>query len=63
MGAFDVTVVGASGEVVAGYPREWGDAPTDSADPVLQLRLLAIRPGDWHDSGTVKILAHFPTAP
>ena len=31
MGAFDVTVVGAGGEVVAEYPREWGDAPTDSA--------------------------------
>lgn len=26
MGAFDVTVVGAGGEVVAEYPREWGDA-------------------------------------
>ena len=50
MGAFDVTVVGAGGEVVAEYPREWGDAPTDSADPTLQLRLLAIRPGGWRDS-------------
>ena len=50
MGAFDVTVVGAGGEVVAEYPREWGDAPTDSADPTLRLRLLAIRPGGWRDS-------------
>lgn len=50
MGAFDVTVVGAGGGVVAEYPREWGDAPTDSADPTLQLRLLAIRPGGWRDS-------------
>ena len=41
MGAFDVTVVGPGGEVVAEYAREWGEAPTDSADPVLQLRLLA----------------------
>ncbi len=50
MGAFDVTVVGAGGEVVAEYPREWGDAPTDSADPMLQLRLLCVRPGGWRDS-------------
>lgn len=50
MGAFDVTVVGAGGEVVAEYPREWGDAPTDSADPTLQLRLLCVRPGGWRDS-------------
>lgn len=50
MGAFDVTVVGPGGEVVAEYPREWGDAPTDSADPALQLRLLCARPGGWRDS-------------
>lgn len=50
MGAFDVTVVGAGGDVVAGYPREWGDAPTDSADPTLQPRLLCVRPGGWRDS-------------
>lgn len=50
MGAFDVTVVGPGGEVVAEYAREWGEAPTDSADPVLQLRLLAVRPGGWRDS-------------
>lgn len=29
MGAFDVTVVGPGGEVVAEYAREWGEAPTD----------------------------------
>lgn len=50
MGAFDAAVVGAGGEVVAEYPREWGDAPTDSADPVLQLRLLCVCPGGWRDS-------------
>ena len=33
MGAFDVTVVGPGGEVVAEYARRWGEAPTDSADP------------------------------
>ena len=48
--SFDVTVVGAGGEVVAEYIREWGDAPTDSADPTLQLRLLCVRPGGWRDS-------------
>lgn len=50
MGAFDVTVVGPGGEVVAEYARELGDAPTDSADPVFQLRMLAVRPGGWRDS-------------
>lgn len=50
MGASDAAVVGAGGEVVAEYIREWGDAPTDSADPVLQLRLLCVRPGGWRDS-------------
>lgn len=50
MGAFDVTVVGPGGGVVAEYPREWGDAPTDPADPALQLRLLCARPGGWRDS-------------
>ena len=49
MGAFDVTVVGDGGEVVTAYEREWGDAPTDSADPTLQLRLLCVRPGGWRD--------------
>ena len=50
MGAFDVTVVGDGGEVLATYEREWGDAPTDSADPLLQLKLLCNRPGGWRDS-------------
>lgn len=50
MGAFDVTVVGDGGEVLATYERQWGDAPTDSADPLLQLKLLCNRPGGWRDS-------------
>lgn len=50
MGAFRVTVVGAGGEVLAEYEREWGDAPTDSADPLLQLKLLCGRPGGWRNS-------------
>ena len=50
MGAFDVTVVGPDGEVVVAYERAWGDAPTDSADPLLQLKLLCNRPGGWRDS-------------
>ena len=50
-GAFDVTLSDpATGEVVAAYEREWGDAPTDSSDPTLQLRLLCLRPGGWKDS-------------
>ncbi len=40
LGAFDVTVCDAStGEAVATHGREWGEAPTDSSDPTLQLRL------------------------
>ena len=50
MGAFDVTVVGAGGEVLASYERQWGDAPTDSSDPTLQLQLLCYRPGGFRDS-------------
>lgn len=51
LGAFDVTAVDQStGEVLAAYGREWGDAPTDSSDPVLQLKLLCMRPGGWRDS-------------
>lgn len=49
MGAFDAAVVGAGGEVVAEYPREWGDAPTDSADPTPRPGLLCVRPGGWRD--------------
>ena len=33
-GAFDVTVVGAGGEVVAEHPREWGDASVEYGEPV-----------------------------
>lgn len=40
----------ATGEVAAAYPREWGDAPTSSANPTLQLKLLRLRPGGWRDS-------------
>ena len=37
LGAFDATVCDASsGDVVAAYEREWGDAPTDSFNPTLQ---------------------------
>ena len=50
MGAFRVTVVGAGGGVVAEYEREWGDAPTDSADPLPRPKLLCNRPGGRRDS-------------
>lgn len=49
--AFSVQVVDPStGEEVVSYEREWGDEPTDSANPVLQLKLLCMRPGGWRDS-------------
>ena len=51
LGAFDVTVCDQeTGEVVATYEREWGEAPTDSSDPMLQLKLLCMRPTGWRDS-------------
>lgn len=51
LGAFDVAVCDCeTGEVVAAYEREWGEAPTDSSDPTLQLRLLCLRPAGWRDS-------------
>lgn len=51
LGAFDVTVCDCgTGEVIATYEREWGEAPTDSSDPTLQLKLLCMRPAGWRDS-------------
>lgn len=51
LGAFELTVVDPrTGEVAVSYERQWGDAPTDSSDPMLQLRLLCMRPGGWRDS-------------
>ena len=51
VGAFRVRVVDeGTGEVVAEYEREWGSVPTDSSDPVLQLRPLCMRPAGWRDS-------------
>ena len=37
------------GYKIASYEREWGQVPTDSADPVAQLRLLCIRPAGWRE--------------
>ena len=51
LGAFLVTVCDCeTGEVVATYEREWGEAPTDSSDPLLRPRLLCMRPNGWRDS-------------
>ena len=50
-GAFDAALSDpATGEVVATYEREWGDAPTDSSDPTLRPGLLCLRPGGRGDS-------------
>lgn len=58
LGAFDVTVVDReTGAVIATYEREWGDAPTSSSDPTLQLGLLCRRPGGWRDSTVRQHLA------
>lgn len=64
-GAFLVTVCDCeTGEVVATCEREWGEAPTDSSDPLLRPRLLCMRPNGWRDS-SVRLslpdgLASFP---
>ena len=51
LGAFRVTIRDCgTGEAVAAYEREWGRAPTDSSDPVPQLKLLCMRPNGWRDS-------------
>lgn len=51
LGAFDVAVCDCeTGEVVAAYEREWGEAPTDSSDPTPRLGLLCLRPAGWRDS-------------
>jgi transposase len=51
LGAFDVAVCDCeTGEAVASYERRWGETPTDSSDPTLQLRLLCMRPAGWRDS-------------
>ena len=55
--AFRVTLVDQeTGEAIASYEREWGEAPTDSADPTLQLKLLCLRPTGWRDSVVRKSL-------
>lgn len=51
LGAFLVTVCDCeTGEVVATYEREWGEAPTDSSDPLPRPRLPCMRPNGWRDS-------------
>lgn len=51
LGAFLVTVCDCeTGEVVATYEREWGEAPTDSSDPLPRPRLLCMRPNGRRDS-------------
>lgn len=51
LGAFLVTACGCeAGEVVATCEREWGEAPTDSSDPLPRPRLLCMRPNGWRDS-------------
>ncbi|QUC04289.1 hypothetical protein [Atopobium sp. oral taxon 416] len=46
-GAFRVELFDPkTGDKIASYEREWGQVPTDSADPVAQL---CLRPGGWRD--------------
>jgi len=49
-GAFEVSIYDLGGTPVATHPREYGDKPTESVDPVSQLALLCRKPGGWVDS-------------
>ena len=63
LGAFDVAVCDCeTGEVVAAYERECGEAPTDSSDPTPRLRLLCMRPAGWRDSSVRASLPAEPAA-
>ena len=39
-----------TGEVLAGYPRSYGDGPRVLQDPALVMPMLAVRPGAWRES-------------
>ena len=51
LGATAVTVYTESGELVCEHERQYGSAPTDTANPASQLPLLTMRLGAWRNSG------------
>lgn len=48
--AFEVELLDASGARITTHPRAYGDNPTSSDDPSLQIGLLCNRPGAWPNS-------------
>ena len=51
LGATAVTVCTESGELVCEHERQYGSAPTDTANPASQLPLLTMKLGAWRNSG------------
>lgn len=51
LGATAVTVYTESGELVCEHERQYGPAPTDTANPASQLPLLTMKLGAWRNSG------------
>lgn len=51
LGATAVTVYTESGELVCEHERQYGSAPTDTANPASQLPLLTMKLGAWRNSG------------
>lgn len=51
LGATAVTVYTESGELVCEHERQYGPAPTDTANPASQLPLLTMKLGAWRSSG------------
>lgn len=50
LGATELSVYTQDGERVCGHDRQYGDAPTDSANPASQLPLLTVKLGAWRNS-------------
>lgn len=50
LGATELSVHTQDGERVCGHDRQYGDAPTDSANPASQLPLLTVKLGAWRNS-------------
>ena len=48
--AFEVELLDASGARITTHPRAYGDNPTSSDDPSMQIGLLCNRPGAWPNS-------------
>ena len=48
--AFEIRIYTLDGNLIATHERAYGQAPTDSEDPLSQLGLLCVKPGGWQNS-------------